>query len=58
LVGAGDGKIIKKLKSKFLGTLAKLSVQSMQISNKSDLLGAVTSITMTGDHTHFFCGTA
>lgn len=30
----------------------------MQITAKSEVLGAVTSITFTGDYTNFFCGTS
>jgi hypothetical protein len=44
-VGAGDG------------TIAKLSIQTMTILAKSEVLGGVSSITLTGDYTHFFCGT-
>lgn len=45
IAGAGDG------------TLAKLSIQTMSIVSKSEVLGGVSSITFTGDYTHFFCGT-
>lgn len=45
IVGAGDG------------TIAKLSIQSMDVVAKADVLGAVSSIAFTGDYTHFFCGT-
>ncbi|KAL4465728.1 hypothetical protein ABPG72_015129 [Tetrahymena utriculariae] len=46
IVGAGDG------------TVAKLSIQNMQVLSQSEVLGAVTSISFTGDYTHFFCGTS
>lgn len=46
IVGAGDG------------TIAKLSIQTMQVVAKQEVLGAVTSIAFTGDNTHFFCGTS
>lgn len=45
IVGAGDG------------TLAKLSIQNMTIIAKTEVLGAPSSISFTGDYTHFFCGT-
>ena len=45
IVGAGDGQI------------AKLSIQDMRIKEKSEVLGGVTSLAFTADHTHFFCGT-
>ena len=46
LIGAGDG------------TLAKISTQNMQVKAQSQLLGPVTSISVTQDHTHFFCGSS
>jgi cilia- and flagella-associated protein 52 len=45
IVGAGDG------------SLAKISIQSMNILSASEVLGGVSSIAFTGDYTHFFCGT-
>eukprot|EP01015_Nassula_variabilis_P029619 TRINITY_DN6378_c0_g1_i5.p1 TRINITY_DN6378_c0_g1~~TRINITY_DN6378_c0_g1_i5.p1 ORF type:complete len:563 (-),score=111.82 TRINITY_DN6378_c0_g1_i5:24-1712(-) len=45
IVGAGDG------------TLAKLSIQDMSIKAKNTVLGGISSLTFTGDYTHFFCGT-
>lgn len=46
IIGAGDG------------TLAKLSINSMNIKCATQVLGGVTSITFTSDATHFFCGTS
>ena len=46
LVGTGDG------------TVAKLGKQDLQVKGQSQVLGPVTSITLTQDHTHFFLGTA
>ena len=46
LVGAGDG------------TIAKLGSQNLQVKCQSEVLGPVTSITLTQDHTHFFLGTS
>lgn len=45
IVGAGDG------------VLAKVSIQDMQVKFQTQVLGGVTSISFTGDFTHFFCGT-
>mmetsp|Transcript_52386 Transcript_52386/g.60172 ORF Transcript_52386/g.60172 Transcript_52386/m.60172 type:complete len:666 (-) Transcript_52386:64-2061(-) len=45
IAGAGDG------------TVAKISIQDMQIKFQTQVLGGVTSISFTGDYTHFFCGT-
>lgn len=45
VVGAGDG------------TLAKLSIADMSIKTATQVLGGITSISFTGDFTHFFCGT-
>ena len=46
LVGTGDG------------TLAKLGSQSLQVKSQSQVLGGVTSLTLTQDNTHFFLGTS
>jgi len=46
LAGTGDG------------TIAKISVSQMKIKDQCQVLGGVTSITMTTDGTHFFCGTS
>lgn len=46
LVGAGDG------------TIAKLASQNLQIKCQSQVLGAVSSLSLTNDHTHFFLGTS
>lgn len=46
LSGAGDG------------TIAKISCQNMLIKSEAKVMGAVTSITLTADCTHFFAGTA
>lgn len=46
LIGAGDG------------TLAKISIQNMTIKTATLILGSISSIAMTADATHFFCGTA
>jgi len=45
LSGAGDG------------TIAKISIQNMLIKSEAKVMGAVTSITLTADSTHFFAGT-
>mmetsp|Transcript_1070 Transcript_1070/g.3018 ORF Transcript_1070/g.3018 Transcript_1070/m.3018 type:complete len:620 (-) Transcript_1070:134-1993(-) len=45
LLGTGDG------------TLARMCGQSLQIKGMCKVLGGVTSITLTKDGTHFFCGT-
>lgn len=44
VVGTGEGK------------LARISIQNMQLISESEVMGAVTSISFTGDYTHFFCG--
>jgi WD40 repeat protein len=46
LVGAGDG------------TIAKIDTVSMLIKSQAKVMGAVTSITLTADSTHFFAGTS
>ena len=46
LVGTGDG------------TIAKLGSQNLQVKCQSEVLGPVTSISLTQDHTHFFLGTS
>ena len=45
IIGAGDG------------TLGRVSIDSMQIVAKSEVMGGITSITFTSDYSHFFCGT-
>jgi tricorn protease-like protein len=45
IVGAGDG------------TLAKLNLTDMLVKKESKAMGAVTSVSLTADSTHFFCGT-
>ncbi|OMJ85317.1 hypothetical protein SteCoe_13415 [Stentor coeruleus] len=45
LVGAGDG------------TVAKLAGQTLQVKCQSQVLGGVTSLSLTQDNTHFFLGT-
>lgn len=46
IIGSGDG------------TLAKINIQNMQVKAQSQVLGSVTSISLTQDDTHFFCGTS
>jgi WD40 repeat protein len=46
LVGTGDG------------TIARLASDTLRIKSQCQVLGGVTSITMTQDGTHFFCGTS
>ena len=46
LVGAGDG------------TIAKVGSHDMSVKKKAKVMGAVTSISLTADSTHFFCGTS
>lgn len=46
LVGTGEGKI------------AKISIQNMTLLKESEVMGGVTSIALTADFTHFFCGTS
>lgn len=46
LVGTGDG------------TIAKLGSQNLQVKGQSQVLGAVTSLSLTQDNTHFFLGTS
>jgi len=46
LVGTGDG------------TIAKLTAGSLKVKGQCQVLGSVTSLTLTSDGTHFFCGTA
>lgn len=45
IVGTGDG------------TVAKLGSQNLQVKGQTEVLGGVTSITLTQDNTHFFLGT-
>jgi WD40 repeat protein len=46
LVGTGEG------------TIARLSVSNLAIKSQCQVLGGVTSISLTQDGTHFFCGTS
>lgn len=46
LVGAGDG------------TIAKIATSTMLVKSEAKVMGAVTSIALTADSTHFFAGTA
>ena len=46
LLGSGDG------------TLAKVNTTDMLIKKQAKVMGAVTSISLTADQTHFFCGTS
>lgn len=46
LVGTGDG------------TIAKLGSQNLQVKEQAQVLGAVTSLSLTQDNTHFFLGTS
>lgn len=46
LVGTGDG------------TVARLEAQTFRIKGQCQILGSVTSLALTGDGTHFFCGTS
>jgi len=45
LIGTGDG------------TIAKLTAGAMKVKNQCQVLGGVTSIALTTDGSHFFCGT-
>ena len=45
LLGSGDG------------TLAKVNCESFVVKKEAKVMGAVTSISLTADSTHFFCGT-
>jgi len=46
MVGAGDG------------TIAKIGYKDMKLKAEAQVLGAVTSISLTADGTHFFAGTS
>jgi hypothetical protein len=46
IVGAGDG------------TIAKVGMKDMLVKSEAKVMGAVTSVTLTADTTHFFCGTS
>jgi len=46
LIGTGDG------------TIAKISSERLNIKEQTKVLGGVTSLTLTKDGTHFFCGTS
>jgi len=46
IVGTGEGKLVR------------ISIQNMNILSESELMGNVTSISFTGDYTHFFAGTS
>lgn len=45
LVGTGEGKI------------ARIAVQTMQLIKQDEVMGGVTSLSLTNDFSHFFCGT-
>ena len=45
LVGTGEGKI------------ARVSIQNMHLLKEDEVMGSVSSISLTNDYTHFFCGT-
>ena len=45
LVGTGEGKI------------ARISIQNMHLLKEDEVMGCVTSISLTNDYSHFFCGT-
>lgn len=45
IVGTGEGK------------LARISIQNMKLLKEEEVMGAVSSISLTNDYTHFFCGT-
>lgn len=45
IVGGGDGRV------------SKISIQTMLAKSTAQVLGGVSSITFTGDYTHFFLGT-
>ena len=46
MIGAGDG------------TIAKIGYKDMKLKAEAQVLGAVTSISLTADGTHFFAGTS
>jgi len=46
LIGTGDGLVVR------------FNSETLKIINQCQVLGAVTSITLTSDGTHFFCGTS
>ena len=46
LIGTGEGK------------LARISIQNMQLLKENEVMGGVTSLALTADYTHFFCGTS
>jgi cilia- and flagella-associated protein 52 len=46
IIGSGEGK------------LGRISIQTMQLSQQNEVMGAISSISFTGDYTHFFCGTS
>lgn len=46
IIGAGDG------------TIAKIGMKDFLLKSEAKVLGAVTSISLTADTTHFFCGTS
>jgi len=46
LAGTGDG------------TIARIACDTMKVKGQCQVLGGVTSISMTSDCTHFFCGTS
>ena len=46
LIGSGDG------------TVAKISGKDLLVKSEAKVMGAVTSMSLTADYTHFFCGTS
>jgi WD40 repeat protein len=46
VVGTGEGK------------LARISIQNLHVLSESEIMGNVTSVSFTGDYTHFFCGSS
>lgn len=40
------------------GTIAKIGINNMLVKSEAKVMGAVTSISLTADSTHFFAGTA
>ena len=40
------------------GKLARISIQNMNIIAESEVMGCATSVSFTGDYTHFFCGSS
>ena len=46
LLGAGDG------------TIAKVGSNELKLKQSAKVMGSVTSLSLTADATHFFCGTS